>query len=125
MDVNGDETISAACTGSVACQDNEMGFLFATYGVSVANPSPLNLYPVGDAYWSTTLIPGDPVGVWAFNFSDGSQIGLNKGGNLVWAVAVQNGDVLPVPEPGTALLLGLGLAGLTKRGRNERRRAQL
>jgi len=120
MDVNGDEVISAACTGSVACQDNEMGFLFATYGVSVADSSPLNLYPVGNAYWSSTPIAGDPVGIWAFNFSDGSQVGLNGGGNLVWAVAVQSGDVLPVPEPGTALLFGLGLAGLGCGSRRQR-----
>jgi hypothetical protein len=91
-----------------------MGFLFSHYGVTVSNPSPLNLHAVGDAYFSNTPTPG-PGGVWGFNFIDGSMTGFSTGGNLIWALAVQDGDVLP--EPTTGLLMGLGLLGVARVGR--------
>jgi hypothetical protein len=66
-------------------------------------------------YWSGTQSINDPNTAWYFDFYYGN---LNPGDitgtldNQFYAWAVRDGDVAPIPEPGTILLLASGLVGL-------------
>ena len=70
-------------------------------------------------YWSGTEYPPKSSLAWDFSFSHGSQHNSTKAAN-VYAWAVRDGDVSPVPEPTTMLLFGTGIAGLigTRRKKN-------
>ena len=64
-------------------------------------------------YWSgTEYAPGSDV-AWYFVFVSGHQYVVSKGTDLyAWAVRPGDVDVAPVPEPGTMLLMVLGLLGV-------------
>ena len=64
-------------------------------------------------YWSgTEYAPSPDVASWDFNFNYGFQNRNDKISSSMYALAVRPGQVSAVPEPGSALLVGIGLLGL-------------
>ena len=73
-----------------------------------------NLYE--SSYWLSAYKGSDRF-AWRFKFDNGLQT-INSKNMHYYAIAVRNGDVAPVPEPSTFLLLGgglLGIAGLRRK----------
>ena len=65
-------------------------------------------------FWTGTAVPAAPgvQAVWAFDWYEGNQF-IQAGLNAYWqAWAVADGDVFPAPEPASAVLALLGLAGV-------------
>jgi hypothetical protein len=95
-----------------------MGRLHYVEGVTPGSPGPFTNI-TGGAYWYGTEFIND--NAYAFAFSNGNQT-INNQANSFYAWVVRDGDVEPVPEPGTSLLLATALIGLAGRGAVGRRR---
>ena len=107
------------------CTGSEMGHLFIIDGISASSPG-LFTSVQASWYWSGTL------DLW--DGSDWSAWRIHAGGTgtqaqVDWdlryynnypAWAVRDGDIAPIPEPTTALLMGIGLIGLSIKKRAAR-----
>lgn len=112
-------------------------------GWGLKNVGPFNYVgPYGNArlnpgvYWGSTdapdprygsVTPSDSSMVWCFDFSSGVQDEYGKSSSVYSFIAVHPGDIggippSPVPEPATAQLLVIGIAGLAAFRRRMRRR---
>ncbi len=125
-----DVSCQIAPAHGVFCNGSEMGHLFYNELGGSANQSILTSADPDLAlfeniqnflYWSETPIAGSR---FAFGFDVGTQIASNTSNGL-YAWAVHEGTVAPVPIPSAMLLMGTGLVGLIGlRGANSRHRGR-
>lgn len=103
--------------GNVAIYD-ETGH--SRFGWNLSNIGPFkNLQEYG--YWSGTEYwissdPPLPISSWVFTFDAGGQY-LNEKTNGLFALAVRDGDVTPVPEPSSWTMMLVGIALLVRLSR--------
>ncbi len=117
MDVNDDVTIvDCSLVDEVTCRDNEYGYLYYQYNVTVLSPGLFTNIQV-HAYWPSTEFAPVPSAAWFFFFGNGSQGGGSSKANGGFAWAVRSGDVSAVPVPAAVWLFGsaLGLLGWIRR----------
>jgi hypothetical protein len=100
------------------CTGSEMGHLYYVELGNTAGLAGANNF--GDfqnlqsrAFWSGTEYAPQPSEAYWFSMIIGMQnIGGKDNGGLFHSMAVRDGDVTPVPEPGTYALMLLGLTAL-------------
>lgn len=116
---------SDTCVG-YNCTGSEMGNLFynglgQVAGQSITATNNAANYGLfqnvqSGLYWSGTEYAPNPNDAWNFLTYNGSQNAYSKS-TIIFALAVRSGQVAAVPEPSTALMLGVGLLALIGVGR--------
>ena len=94
-----------------------LGGSFAT--LATVNYQPLTATAPGDSGATKVTLTGlDPTGIDAIRFTAASVNGGANGGAFVWReLDVFGTDTAAIPEPSSALLIGLGAFGLACRRR--------
>ncbi len=100
------------------CTPNNASGCTVQAGWGLSNSGPFTNVRSG-FYWSGLEFAPSPSNAWGFGFGSGRQA---VDGNDSFAWAVRSGDIAAsVPEPGTIILLGLGLVGMGfSKGRKRR-----
>jgi len=98
--------------------NGEMGHLYYTELENPAGGPLINADPLSNiqpwVYWSNMDFGGGFDIAYGFHFGTGAQVTGSKSIHY-YAMAVRDGDVATVPEPGTLLLLASGFAGIAIR----------
>ena len=119
--------VDCSSVSETACRDNELGYMYyhnlsGNFGDDLRGDQTVGdvtLTDIQPLYWSGTEFGSF---AWLFFFDFGLQGGISKDNVDLYGWAVRSGDVAAVPEPGTVVLMGAGLAGLLGFGRHKRRR---
>jgi Protein of unknown function (DUF1566)/PEP-CTERM motif len=109
---------SDTCEG-FGCTSSEMGHLYVELGGGGGSGNFQNY--VHSYYWSGTEYAPDPDFAWSFQTAIGYQDHFYAKDTGLYAMAVADGDIGMVPEPGTYALMLAGLAGLTLARRRRQR----
>jgi hypothetical protein len=116
MDVDGDQDIiqcESLLSSEIDCRDNEFGYLFYEYGITLAAPGVFTDIQLNN-YWSGTVKASDPFTAFTFRYSDGQTGGDLK--NVEYGSwAARDGDIVPIPAAVWLFASGLGLLGWIKR----------
>lgn len=116
-DVNGNSQVIQCSPGAqneLLCRDNELSYHYHQNGISSGTPGPfinINSYVGVGYYGSGTEYAADPSRRHFVNFGFSLQ-GLVPKTEPTYVWAVSTGDLLAVPIPAAAWLLGGALAGL-------------
>ncbi len=103
------------------CTGSEVSFLYSNYGISTSNQGFFS--NVQNFYFVYSPITPGASSVWVSSMADG-QVHLSGDMILAGTWAVHDGDVAPIPEPSTLLLIGSGMTGLAYARRRVKARRQ-